>query len=66
MQQTAAKIYAEHSLLSVEREIVPVKEVFRLQGDAELEAAEQRYLPAKEASDTVLELFTEQKVEQHA
>jgi phosphoenolpyruvate phosphomutase len=66
MQQTAAKIYAEHSLLSVEREIVPVKEVFRLQGDAELEAAEQRYLPAKEASNTVLELFTEQKVEQHA
>jgi phosphoenolpyruvate phosphomutase len=48
MQRTAVKIYQEQSLLSVEDEIVPVKEVFRLQGEAELAAAEKNYLPAKE------------------
>ncbi len=45
MQRTAATIYKDRSLRTVEPEIVPVKEVFRLQNDAELEAAEGRYLP---------------------
>ncbi len=47
MQQTAAQIYAEQSLASVEPEIVPVKEIFRLQNAAELKEAEKRYLPAQ-------------------
>lgn len=47
MQQTAAQIHAEQSLVSVEPEIVPVKEIFRLQNAAELTEAEKRYLPAQ-------------------
>lgn len=45
MQQTAAQIYADQSLINVENEIVPVKEIFRLQNAAELKDAEKRYLP---------------------
>ena len=45
MQETAAQIYREQSLLSVEDEIVPVHEIFRLQNAAELKEAEKRYLP---------------------
>lgn len=45
MQRTASKIFRERSLRSVEKEIVPVKEIFRLQGAAELKWAEQLYLP---------------------
>ena len=45
MQQTAAQIYQERSIRSVESQVVTVKEIFRLQNAAELEEAEQRYLP---------------------
>lgn len=45
MQQTARQIAKEQTLLNVEDRIVPVAEIFRLQGDAELEEAEKRYLP---------------------
>ena len=45
MQQTAAQIYQERSISSVEAQVVTVKEIFRLQNAAELEEAEQRYLP---------------------
>ena len=45
MQQTAAEIHASRSLARVEREIVPVKEIFRLQNAQELKAAEKLYLP---------------------
>ncbi len=45
MQQTAAQIYAEQSLMSIEPEVVSVKEIFRLQNAAELKEAEKRYLP---------------------
>jgi len=45
MQQTAAEICASRSLARVEREIVPVKEIFRLQNAQELKAAEKLYLP---------------------
>lgn len=46
MKETAATICSSRSLLSVEEQIVPVKEIFRLQNAAELENAEKRYLPA--------------------
>jgi phosphoenolpyruvate phosphomutase len=49
MQAAAAEIYAEQSLLSIEDEIVPVKEIFRLQNAAELKEAEERYLPVNNA-----------------
>ncbi|HEX9332203.1 MAG TPA: phosphoenolpyruvate mutase, partial [Anaerolineales bacterium] len=45
MQQTAAQIYQERTISSIEGQVVTVKEIFRLQNAAELEAAEQRYLP---------------------
>ena len=50
MQQTAAKIHQERSLLGVEGEIVSVKDIFRLQNEPELEAAEKKYLPTRGAS----------------
>jgi phosphoenolpyruvate phosphomutase len=46
MQRTTAQIRRECSVRSVESQIVPVKEVFRLQNAAELEEAEGKYLPA--------------------
>ncbi len=52
MQRTAATIYAEQSLVSVEPQIVSVKEVFRLQNAQELEAAEDLYLPQTAADDS--------------
>jgi phosphoenolpyruvate phosphomutase len=45
MQQTAAEIYEARTLASVEKKIVPVKEIFRLQNAQELKVAEKRYLP---------------------
>jgi phosphoenolpyruvate phosphomutase len=45
MQQTAATIHRERSVGSLESEIVPVKEIFRLQDADELKAAERKYLP---------------------
>ena len=45
MQNTARQIYNERSLLSVEPEIVSVKEIFRLQNADELKQAEKKYLP---------------------
>jgi phosphoenolpyruvate phosphomutase len=47
MQQTARRIHEARSLAPVENEIVPVKEIFRLQGADELKAAERRYLPTR-------------------
>ncbi len=47
MQQTAARVYREQNLMTIEHEIASVKEVFRLQNDGELRAAEQRYLPSR-------------------
>lgn len=44
MQQVATQIFAERSLVSVEQEIVTVKEIFRLQNAAELKEAEKKYL----------------------
>lgn len=48
MQEVAAQIQRERSIAAVESEIVPVKELFRLQNAAELKEAEKRYLPNNE------------------
>ena len=57
MKETAARIYKEQSLETTEDRVVSVHEVFRLQGAAELQAAEKRYLPdrgkAVEPADVV-------------
>lgn len=45
MQNTASQIYKDRSLISVEPEIVSVKEIFRLQNADELKEAEKKYLP---------------------
>lgn len=45
MQRTAQTIFEASSVAPVEAEIVGVQEIFRLQGAAELEEAEARYLP---------------------
>jgi phosphoenolpyruvate phosphomutase len=47
MQATARRIHEERALHSVEPEVVPVREIFRLQDVRELEEAESRYLPGK-------------------
>lgn len=39
------QIYEDQSLVNVEDNIAPVKEVFRLQRDHELREAEGKYLP---------------------
>jgi phosphoenolpyruvate phosphomutase len=46
MQRTAAQIARERRVTGVEETIAPLDEVFRLQGDEELRAAEARYLAA--------------------
>ncbi|HEU4371385.1 MAG TPA: phosphoenolpyruvate mutase [Methylomirabilota bacterium] len=46
MQATARRLREEETLLNVEPQVAPLPEVFRLQGDEELEEAERRYLPA--------------------
>ena len=51
MQNTAAQIYQEQSLRSIEDKIVPVKEIFRLQDAAELKGAEKQYLPKVDAEE---------------
>lgn len=47
MRQTAEQIFEERSLVSVEKEIVSVKEIFRLQNADELKNAEKIYLPPR-------------------
>jgi phosphoenolpyruvate phosphomutase len=44
MQQVSRQIYQDQSLVNVEKEVVPVNEIFRLQKQEELTAAEKRYL----------------------
>jgi phosphoenolpyruvate phosphomutase len=45
MQKTARTLQAEEHLLAIEDQVAPVAEIFRLQQAAELQEAEERYLP---------------------
>jgi len=47
MKETTRRIFEDQSLVGVEDKITTVSEVFRLQGEAELEVAEKKYLPTK-------------------
>ena len=50
MQEIAAQVRREESVVGVEDGVAPIAEVFRLQGDAELAEAEQRYLRGVQGS----------------
>ena len=45
MQKTARTLKEQQHLLSIEDKVAPVSEIFRLQNAAELQEAEERYLP---------------------
>jgi len=45
MQRTAAEIFRTGQIATVEPQVAPLEEVFRLQNTSELQAAERRYLP---------------------
>ena len=50
MAATAREIFARQSIATVEKQVAPLAEVFRLQDQAELDRAEARYLPTREAA----------------
>ncbi|TCZ65028.1 phosphoenolpyruvate mutase [Roseicella aquatilis] len=54
MRETAAQIAEDESLIRVEGRVASVQEVFRLVGNAELEQAERRYLPARPSAAAVV------------
>lgn len=54
MRETARTIFDEQSLNQVEGAVVSVKDVFALVGNAELEEAERRYLPAAAKTRAVI------------
>jgi len=54
MRETAMRIHADESLQDVEGRVAGVKEVFRLVGNDELEAAEARYLPAPQRQRAIV------------
>jgi phosphoenolpyruvate phosphomutase len=54
MQRTARKVFEAESRLGIQDEIAPVEEIFRLQDEAELAEAEERYLPAELGRATTL------------
>ena len=45
IQQTAKKIFVNQNIFCVQDDIIPVSEIFRLQGADELKEAEKQYLP---------------------
>jgi phosphoenolpyruvate phosphomutase len=45
MKETTKRIFEDQSLVGIEDKVATVSEVFRLQGEAELEDAEKKYLP---------------------
>ena len=54
MRETSRRILVDQSLIGVEDTIAPVRDVFRLQGNDELEEAEGRYLPRNGAGKAIL------------
>ncbi len=54
MRETSRQIFETQSLGETESRVATVKDVFRLVGNAELEAAEKRYLPARATGKAVI------------
>lgn len=44
MQETSKRIYEDETLVNVETKVAKVKEIFRIQGEDELKAADKKYL----------------------
>ncbi|MCB1752805.1 MAG: phosphoenolpyruvate mutase [Gammaproteobacteria bacterium] len=63
MQQTAQSLAADQNLFSVEDRVVPVSEVFRLQGAVELQEAEKKYLPLRQRGVQALVLAASRGME---
>ncbi len=54
MRETSRRIFTDQSLREVEGRVTSVQEIFQLVGNAELEAAERRYLPGKATARAVI------------
>ncbi|PKU25932.1 phosphoenolpyruvate mutase [Telmatospirillum siberiense] len=54
MRETSRRIFETQSLTDIEGRVASVKDIFRLVGNAELEAAEKRYLPARATAKAVI------------
>lgn len=54
MRETSRKIFETRSLTDIEPRVASVKDIFRLVGNAELEAAEKRYLPTRATAKAVI------------
>ncbi len=54
MRETSRAIFADRSLAAVEHRITPLADVFELTGNAELEAAERRYLARPTATTAIV------------
>jgi len=54
MRDACRRIYQDESVLGVEDQIASVHDIFRLVGNAELEEAEQRYLPKRSSSTAII------------
>jgi phosphoenolpyruvate phosphomutase len=66
MQATAARIHRERSITGVEEVVAPLREIFRLQGDEELKAAEDRFLAAAPRRGAVILAATRGSAALHA
>ncbi|MFL4986107.1 MAG: phosphoenolpyruvate mutase [Xanthobacteraceae bacterium] len=54
MRDTSRRIWEDESVREVEGQVASVQEIFRLVGNAELEAAERRYLPGRATASAVV------------
>uniref|UniRef100_T1J6D2 phosphoenolpyruvate mutase n=1 Tax=Strigamia maritima TaxID=126957 RepID=T1J6D2_STRMM len=45
IKDTSAEIFKKQSLIDIEKKVAPVKEIFRLQREDELQSAEKKYFP---------------------
>jgi phosphoenolpyruvate phosphomutase len=65
MQETAAQIFTQRSVASLEDKITSVSEIFKLQNAGELAKAEKIYLPQPEPVQVSEEFFYRDKVTQN-
>jgi len=54
MQKAAKKIHEEKSIMNIEKEVIAVNEIFRLQNMQELKEAETRYRPAVKTTKAII------------
>lgn len=54
MRETSRRIFETQSLSGTEGRVASVKDIFHLVGNAELEAAEKRYLPARATARAII------------